>query len=310
MSKLNLTILITVVSGKNALSRCLTNLYPQINFNETEIIVPFDKWSKDVGKLASKFPEVIFHFIEDLGFASSENISAHQHRLYDRRRAVGLNLSRGRIIAMTEDHAVPAENWCEQLLNLHEQSAEVIGGAVENSTDKPLNWAWYYCDFGRYGRPLKGGEAEYISDINVAYKRDAIMSAREIWKEAFHETAVHQALRSRGLKLVLDERMMVYQERPQIKLSEAFRERINWGRIFAETRSNEMRLPKRLMYTAGTILLPPLLLARAAKNMRRQKRTFRQMAASLPLTFLLLTGWSLGEMLGYFSGDVERLAKV
>ncbi len=303
--KLTLTILITVVSGKEILSRCLRALCPQVNFTETEIIVPYDIWSKEVGELVSKYPKVKFHFIEDLGLAVSNKISAHQHRLYDLRRAVGLNLSNGKIIAMTEDHAVPAEDWCEQILTLHEQSFGIIGGAIENRIDDPLNWAWYYCDFGRYGKPLPNNEAEFVSDVNVSYKRETIMSVRKIWNNAYRETTVHWALRSLGEKIVLDERMKVFQERPKMKLSEALRERVNWGQVFAETRANEMNIPKRLIYAAGTILLPPLLLLRVFKNMYRQKRTFRQMVTTLPLAFLFLIHWSLGETIGYLRGEPQ-----
>lgn len=280
-------------------------IYPQVDFEQNEIIVPFDKWSREISDLIPEFPEIRFHFIEDLGLAASEKISAHQHRLFDRRRAVGLGLSRGRIIAMTEDHAVPAENWCEQILLLHEKSCGVIGGAIENKIDSPLNWAWYYCDFGRFGRPLPDRETEYVSDINVAYKREAIMSAVDLWRENYHETTVHWALRAKGVRLLLDETLVVYQARPRISLSEALRERVNWGRVFAETRAGRMGWVKRLLYAAGTSLLPPLLTVRVGKHMLRQKRSFGQMATTMPLAFLLLVGWSWGEMLGYLAGDPQ-----
>jgi hypothetical protein len=302
---LALTILLTVVSGKESVRRCLTALCSQIDFAVAEIIVPFDKWSNDIGTLILDFPEVEFHYIEDLGLAKSADISAHQHRLYDRRRAVGLQLSRGQIVAMIEDHALPSEDWCQQILAAHEHPHAVIGGAIENGVDRPLNWAWYYCDFGRYGRPLQNGEAEYVSDINVAYKRDALESVRDIWNEAYHETTVHWALRECGTKLVLSDKMVVFQQRPPLSINKALGERIAWGRVFAETRAKEMSLVKRLMFAAGAIFLPPLLLTRIFKNMRRQHRTLRQMTTVLPLAFLLLLGWSLGESIGYLRGEPQ-----
>ncbi len=300
---LSLTVLITIVSGREAMHRCLSVLTPQIDFSVAEIIVPFDKWSVEIGTLAEDFPEVRFHFIKDLGLADSDNISAHQHRLYDRRRAIGLQLSRGRIVAMTEDHAIPAEDWCRRILEAHEQPYAVIGGAIENSIDRPLNWAWYYCDFGRYGRPLKNGEADYISDINVAYKRDALESVRGIWCEAYHETTVHWALRKRGTKLFLDEKMVVLQNRPPLSLQKVLCERFDWGRIFAETRANEMNIGKRLSFAAGTIFLPFLLIFRVLGNMRRQSRTLKQIMSVLPITFLLLIVWSSGELIGYLTAE-------
>lgn len=299
---LNLTIVVTIVSGKEAARRCLKKICPQIDFDESEIIVPFDEWSKDIGELAAEFPEVKFYFIKDAGFCGSAKVSARAHRLYDKRRAVGLGLSRGRIIAMTEDHAIPVENWCERILSAHEKKHTVIGGAIENAIDKPLNWAWYYLDFGRYGRPIAVAEVEYVSDVNVSYKRETLFQVRDVWNEAYHETSVHWALRERGEKLVLDENIVVYQSRPPLSLSDVLSERIEWGRVFAETRAEKLSLGRRLIFAAGTLFLPPLLLLRMYRNMRRQKRSIRQMAGALPLGSILLAGWSHGEFLGYLYG--------
>lgn len=298
-AELKLSVVLTIVSGKEAVRRCLSVLYPQINFSEAEIIVPFDKWSDEVAELVSEFPKVNFHRIEDLGLAADANISAHQHRLYDRRRAVGLNIACGSIIAMTEDHATPAQNWCEKILSLHEKPFGVIGGAIENAVDRPLNWAWYYCDFGRYGRPLKSADAEYVSDINVAYKRETIFSVQEVWRDAYQETTVHWTLRSNGEKLCVNDEMVVYQERPPMKIGDALSERVEWGRVFAETRAKKTGFWKRMAYAAGTVFLPPVLLYRVFKNMLRQKRTLRRIFSTMPPAFLLLSAWSFGEMLGY-----------
>jgi hypothetical protein len=297
-----LSILITVVSGKAAVRRCLEALHCQTCTTETEIIVPYDRWSADVGELRKDFPWVYFHFIEHLGIASSSRISSHQHRLYDRRRAVGLALARGRIVAMTEDHAVPAENWCHEIMVAHKQPYAVIGGAIDNGVDRPLNWALYYCDFGRYGRPLQSGEVEYTSDVNVTYKHCALEAIRDVWHEAYHETTVHWTLRSRGEVLYLDPRLVVYQHRPPTTLWRAYWERIAWGRVFAETRVSACSLRKRLFYTASAPLLPILLLIRALNHMVRQRRTPIQIAKAFPLVVYLLIGWVLGELSGYIVG--------
>jgi hypothetical protein len=302
-SEIELTIIVTVVGGKALVHRCLAAVYPQVNFATTEVIVPYDRWSADVEDLAEEFPSVRFRFINDLGAASAATVSSHQHRLYDRRRAVGLSLARGRLIAMTEDYAVPAEDWCRQIFRAHEQPYAVIGGAIDNGIDRPLNWALYYCDFGRYGNPLEHGPAEYASDVNLAYKREALDSIRDVWSEAYHETTVHWTLRSRGEVVFLDPRLVVYQHRPAIGLFRAVRERIEWGRIFAETRVARCSLWRRVCYAAGTAILPALLLLRVLRNMLRQGRSVTQIVQTLPLTACLLAGWALGEFSGYVRGQ-------
>lgn len=297
--QLQLTVVITVVSGKEGVRRCLTALMPQIDFAEMEVIVPFDEESKAIGELAAEFPSVNFYFVK-ISAALSGSAYVREHRLFDRRRAAGLQVSRGRIVAMTEDHALPAPDWCREILKAHESSqSAVIGGAIENGIDRPLNWAWYYCDFGRYGRPFADRVVEYVSDVNVSYKRSALMEIYEVWRHAYHETTVHWALRDRGVKLELNEKIAVFQHRPKISLKSAWLERIAWGRIFAETRSRRLNILQRFGFAAGTIFLPFLLNLRIIGKMLLQQRTARQVAFTLPFAAFLLTGWSLGEFWGY-----------
>lgn len=302
--EIDLSILVTVVSGKAGVRRCLEALRPQVKGIDAEIIVPYDAWSLEIGELKAEFPEVNFHLITDLGAAASPDIPSHQHRLYDRRRAIGLSLVRGRLIAMTEDLAVPAQDWISQIMAAHKtQPYSVIGGVIDNAIDRPMNWALYYCDFGRFGSPLSARNAEYVSDINVSYKREAIESVRDIWKEAYHETTVHWAMRDRGIVLRLDPALKVYQHRPKISLSEAVGQRSEWGRIFAETRVAEIGLGKRIFLAVFSPLLPILLLLRIFKHMLRQGRTIGQIASALPIAFCLLAGWSCGELMGYVFGE-------
>ncbi|MCE7963441.1 MAG: hypothetical protein DYH05_13220 [Acidobacteria bacterium ACB1] len=302
-SEICLSVVLTVVSGKQAVAENLTLLCPQLDPDRSEVIVPYDKWSSDVGELAGDFPQVNFHFIEELGAPESREISSHQHRLYDRRRSVGLSLCRGRIVAMTEDHAHPADDWVRQILAAHEQPYPAIGGAVENGVDELINRAVYFCDFGRYGRPFDPGPAKYISDVNLAYKREALESTVSIWKDAYHETSVHWALLANGETLYLDDRPVVFQKRRQMTFFQALAERVEWGRVFAETRAAKLSRLLRVIYAAGSPLLPPVMLIRGFRNMRRQRLTAGRMFSTLPVAFVLLCGWSCGEFVGYFAGE-------
>ncbi|QQS48576.1 MAG: glycosyltransferase [Acidobacteriota bacterium] len=291
---IRLSIIVTVVSGAESLRCCLEALKGQID-KRIEVIVPYDRGSIAVDTLTGRFPWVRFIFDEEMSSIGK----LRQHDLYDRRRARGLAAARGAIIAMTEDHAVPAEDWVRQILVAHEQPGAVIGGAVDNLVDRPLNRALYYCDFGRYGTPLEAGSVEYASDVNISYKREAIEAVRETWRTAYHETSVHRALRARGEEICLEPRMIVRQQRPAIGFSRAFIERVEWGTVFAETRVSGMNAFRRLVYAAGAPLLPLLLTARACGHMRRQRRTPLEMLRIAPLIFVLTIGWAWGEMKGY-----------
>ncbi len=299
-----ISILITVIGGKDTMRRCLKALRLQVQTVAAEIIVPYDKWAAEIGELKTEFPEVNFPFITDLGIAANSNVPAHQHRLCDRRRAVGLDLARGRVIAMTEDQVVPAGNWVSEILAAHDRlPAAVIGGSIDNAVDQPLHWAAYYCDHGRYGSPLAATEAEYVSDLNISYKREAIEYTRDVWRDAYSETMVHWALRDRGMKLRLDPALKVYKHRPPIDYVQAIRERAEWGRVFAETRVASLGFGQRIFLAAMTPVLPALLLLRNLKHMLRQRRTAGQIIPTLPLIAGLLIAWSWGELVGYILGE-------
>lgn len=307
-SELELTVIVTVVGGQQCVRRCLTSLCSQLDFTDAEIIVPYDSSSIAVGDLSEEFPRVNFHFISDGSSPLAATKTDFEHRLYDRRRARGLSLARGRFLAITEDYAVPAQDWCKQILCVHEQPYAAIGGAIENGVDRPLNWALYYCDFGRYGRPLVSGETEYASDVNITYKRNVLNAIREVWQSAYHETTVHWTLQSLGETIFIDPRLVVFEHRPPLDFRKALRERIEWGRAFAETRVEAANTAQRIGYLVSTIILPLLLLLRVVKHMLRQRRSVSLILRSIPLVFCLLVVWSAGEFIGYLRGQTEKPA--
>lgn len=306
MDEVPLSIVVTVVSGGPSLRSCLEGLQPQAEAVGAEILVPFDSHCGDVPLIVRDFTRARAVRAEESPQAVSDEF---EHRRYDRRRAAGLRQCRGRIIAMTEDHALPAADWCCAILDVHRAAHAVIGGAIDNGADRTLNWAQYYCDFGRYGPPLAAGEAEYVSDVNVSYKRDALFAARDVWEREYHETTVHWTLRDRGYTLWLNPRLVVSQHRPPMAFARALCERFEWGRVFAETRAGRCGIVKRVLLALGMPLLPFLLTARVIGHMRRQGRFARQWFGVVPMVWLLQTGWSLGEFAGTVApqqADVDK----
>lgn len=296
--------MVTTVSGGAALFEALSAIYQQAQRVSAEIIVPYDNWSDEIERLSEQYPKVRFVEVENESVACLPESTPRQHDLYDRRRATGLLNSRGAIIAITEDNARVASDWCEQILRLHSElsSYAVIGGAVENGVDRILNWTWYYCDFGRYGRPFISGERDYVSDVNVSYKRDALFAICHLWADSYHETTVHWAMVRNGTKLYLDDRLVVFQHRPALPMIKALSERIEWGRVFAETRTLEIDNSRRVLFALGATVLPILLSIRAIGDMIRQRRRFFCITAVSPVVLLLSLSWAVGEFFGYVVG--------
>jgi hypothetical protein len=210
--------------------------------------------------------------------------------------------ARGALLALLEDHDRPAADWCRNAIEVHRRPYAAIGGAIENGVDRPLNWAVYFCDFGRYQNPLPPGESCFASDANVCYKRQALLAVEGVWRQSFREVVVHSALAARGEKVALAPEIVVYQHRQGLTLRAALQERFVWGRSYAATRNLSLSRPRRWAYALFSPALPLLLLWRAALLACTRGRHVGKFLRALPYMAALQAAWSLGELTGYLAG--------
>lgn len=296
-----LSIVIAIIAGgRQPLESCLEALEAGALAVGVECIVPYDNRLEGLAHLAGRFSWVDFVDARSDIDATSYGDAGREH--HDILRALGLRRARGKLIAMLEDHGPPAPGWCEAVLDVHKQPFAAVGGAVENGVDRLLNWAVYYCDFGRYQNPVPGGPTEFLSDSNVAYKREALASVKDLWFDSFHETFVNWELAKRGEALRLDPRLVVHQTRKTLRLIPALRERYVWGRSFAATRASESTLIRRVVRAALSFLLPAVLTWRVVSRGLRRGRHLDRLLLATPLILLLETVWSFGEIIGYITG--------
>jgi hypothetical protein len=276
----------------------LEALYQQIDPPPMEIVVPYHAQVEGIEKLKLRFPKVVFMRVDDLRSYSGRGGSREHH---DELRARGLALARGEIVGLLEDHGLPDPHWCAGLVGAHQQSYAAVGGAIENGVDRPLNWAVYFCDFYRYQNPVMDGESPFVSDANVSYKRSILESIRPTWEETFHETVVNKALVSRGEKLALSPKIIVYQYRRNLKLWSTLKERYIWGRSYAITQSKLVGRIKSLVHGAVSLMLPGILLLRITLSVLKKDRSVGPFLKAFPLIAILTSAWSFGELTGYLS---------
>jgi hypothetical protein len=187
-----LSVVVTIVDGAPALTDCLEALARQELAPPVEVIVPYDDSVSGIGEVRDRFGSVRFLPMGRIETSRPPESPAGQHELYDRRRSAGLLAATGEVVCILEDRGVPDPDWAAEVARLHEDLPHaVIGGAVECGVDAALNWAVYFCDFGRYQLPLEAGRRPYVTDVNISYKRKALESVRELWRDRYHETTVH-----------------------------------------------------------------------------------------------------------------------
>lgn len=294
--------MVTIVDGGETLVTCLTALANQ-QAHPHEIIVPYDDTAASDARLASRFPTVRFLPLGALDTGHPTSSYSGLHELYDRRRSAGLAAASGDLIAILEDRSIPRPEWTQRAIDLHQRLPHaVIGGAITNGRDLTGNWAVYFCDFGRYQPPFLAGLRAYVSDVNVCYKRRALEATKELWKDRYHETTVHWALRRGGETLFLSPELVVDQMRRPVRLGQLLRERVGWGRVFGYTRAREAGVLRRVLLVAAAPVLPVMLFARLVRLQLTKRETLRPFVRSAPLVGLLLVAWALGEAWGYITG--------
>lgn len=298
-----LSVVITIVDGAGALRECLEALAAQDAAPPMEVIVPYDDSVAGIDDLKAAFDDVRFLPMGTIVTARPLESPAGQHELYDRRRSVGLAETRGDIVCILEDRGVPDGDWAAKVARLHADLPHaVIGGAVECGIDAPLNWAVYFCDYGRYQLPLEAGPRRYVTDVDISYKAAALESVRDLWRDRYHETTVHWELERRGETLFLTPELVVRQRRTGLSVRSILRERVEWGRLFAYTRAREASLPKRVVFAVLSPVLPLVLLARHTRMQASKRVRFGRFVRVSPWVALFLAAWSAGELLGYVTG--------
>ena len=278
------------------LTACLDALSTQVDAPPLEVIVPHHDEVDGIRELRERFPHVAFLPVTDPRVSAREQGSREHHDIL---RARGLVEARGEVIGLLEDHGRPDEHWSANVVAAHREDYAAIGGAIENGVDRPLNWAVYYSDFGRYQNPVPAGESSFASDANVTYKRSALDAIRASWEDSFREVVVNGILMSRGEKLALRPDIIVFQNRQGLRLGPALRERFVWGRSYAATRSALLNGPRRIAYALLAPALPVILLSRMAGTAWKRRRHFGQFLKALPFAVMLVTIWSMGEWVGY-----------
>ena len=301
---LQISVVVTIVDGGAALERCLAGLAAQVDAPALEVIVPWDESVADIERMKARYPGFRFPPMGNVQPKRPLQTPAGQHELFDRRRTAGLSVASGDLVAIIEDRGVPRPDWARQFAALHATlEHEVIGGAVENGRDAPLNWAVYYCDFSRYQLPFAGGARDYVTDVNICYRRSALEATRELWEERYHETTVNWALRRAGQELYLAPESVVDEFRDNLSVRRLLRERYEWGRLFAYTRARENAFGKRVVWSLMTPVLPLLLFSRIARRQLTDAHSRSRFLRVAPTVLLLLMCWSAGELAGYITGE-------
>ena len=226
-------------------------------------------------------------------------------------RTLAYDHSRAALIAVTEDHCVPSDNWLGAIVSaFQDPELTAVGGSVENGvSDTPFDWATFLCEYSYFSPPVTEGETDILPGMNVAYRRSALdQIPRERLVAGFWETTVHPLMLQAGAQFRSRNDMKMFHCK---KFSKALfgRQRYVYSRYYAGIRFPKHAILQRVVATAGSLLLPPLLLWRMRKA-ALEKQLGKPFREAIPSLAWLVVVWSLGEMVGYLLGPGQALAEI
>jgi hypothetical protein len=225
-------------------------------------------------------------------------------------RAAGIRAACGAVVAIVADYCVARDDWLRALRRAHRGGAAAVGGAIENrATERIIDWAVFFCEYGRHMLPLPRRPTADLAGCNVSYTRAALHAFDDLLARATWEPLWHDRLASRRLKTIQDPSVVVFHTR-RYSLAEFAVERYHYARSFAGQRVVERAWPVRCVLAAGSCALPAILLIRLARQLVPKRRHLRELLLSVPYLMALAVVTAIGEAVGYAAGPGRSAQRV
>lgn len=294
-----LSVVVVSFNPLPQLERCLRSLAAQRACPHTEVIV-VGQWSdKSPGNLAAlqrAFPEATF----------VDSLDGTVPRL----RRLGVEASRGEVVALLEDDCVVDADFGSSVLRAHATPHVAVGGAVEpGAYRRAVDWAAYLCDYSRFMLPFSEGDATVLPGNNVSYKRavvDEVLALGGV--NGLQETFIHAAFDRSGRPMKTDPRIVVRNEHSWT-IADVSSVPFQHGRAFGGQRGRAWSRPRRLAFSAAAVGLPVLHVGRILIRVLRRRRAVSPLALALPWVVLFSLCWSAGECVGYARGVGASLGR-
>jgi len=292
-----LSVVVPSVNGWGDLKACLSALAQERRDVALEVLV-----ADRLGDALRQQVQEHFPWVRVLAAPSGTSIPAL--------RALAFEAARGAAIAVIEDHVQVPPGWARALLGRIEAGDQVAGGAVENAaTESLVDWAAFLCEYSQLMPPLPSGPVRWLTGNNTIYRGDLLARYAEVWRAGRWEDHLHDAMRRDGVALQQCPEIVVGHKK-HYAVGEYLTQRYLYARSYAGLRVAGMAVSRKLAYGLAAFLLPPLLLARIVRTTWGKKRHRRELLRSLPLLLLFTSAWGVGEIIGYWRGPGDALARV
>ena len=224
--------------------------------------------------------------------------------------AAGVIAAKAPYVTYAEEHGFPPPNLAEVLIReMNEGGHVALGWAMAPANPGLVSWAHIYAQFGDAVAPLQSGPATRLGGHHGAYRRDLLIEYGDQLPHVVGcEAVLHGDLNKRGVKMYMTGEVVALHTQVS-DFPSYFKHEYIAQRAFAAARMDVMNwsIWRRLLYVAGSPLIPFLRLRRSLHHLQRTGR-FGELMPNI--AFVMLAGnvaGAIGEALGYMFGADDRI---
>jgi len=204
-----ISVIIPSYNSESTISKCLDALKNQEYKGDYEIILVDSSLDRTPEIVYSKYPDIQFIHLDkktDPGTA----------------RNMGLERSKGDLIAFIDSDCVAAPDWLNRIVAAHNSEYKVVGGSVRNGNreNDMVAWAGYLAEFREFlpGKPKT--EVNHIPTCNISYKKE-IFEKYGVFEGIYYpqeDLVFNYKLRKNGVRILSDSSITVnHNHRSSIK---------------------------------------------------------------------------------------------
>jgi hypothetical protein len=288
VSELPLSVVLGTTQPWPELQRLIECVLPQAREIGAEVIVVDNNGAGLPDQLAATTPEIVW--ITDPGASIF------------RMRSLGMSVARGEVVALTEDHFVPAPAWCRAHVDGHAAHPEVpaVGGPVMNGATGDLSAVGsFLVNHAEWMPPVESGMRPMVDRANISYKRSVVPSTPSAPEVA--EPLIDEELLRVGAKFFLNADAAVTHDQ-SFGLRGTLSIHFHSGRSIAGSRvAAGLGLGKRLTGAVASLALGPAIFVQTVRRVVRRRPPIRVLAG-LPMAFAVASVVAAGLVIGYLTG--------
>ncbi len=225
-------------------------------------------------------------------------------------RALGVRAARAPFVFIAETHAYPDPHLGEKLIAaLSGEWSAAVPGFRNGNPNSGLSWAGFLSDYGAWSDTLDAGATVVMPSHDSAFRKSVLLEFGDRLEQALtFGDELFVTLGERGHRAWFEPSAGI-QHINIDRMSCFVRERYLSGVLIGGYRSERWGLARRLVYAAGSPLIPIVLLSRIRKGVQEVGKKEQLPLTTIPSLILGAVLKAAGEMRGYLLGAPHSAEK-